>query len=172
METVSEVKKNQGFEASYRAQAVAHEAEAITEIMGEMRRTEKMVRQEDREDKQQVIDHVEFKDNLELRREQAHLDFAERVRRIERLEGRDRQIFVVKTLGELVKAKEIDEKYRYRAKQLQNDIVKARFQAGTKIVLGAMRLISDVVKIAGHLGETAITTTGKVISTAITKGRR
>jgi hypothetical protein len=170
LKTFGELSKNQAIEHAQLAKAHTEEIKGVTEVMGEARRFEEMKREQDRADREQVIDEKQQKEELKLKERKAEMDFETRIKEIERREGRDQQYYAVKTLSALIREKQVDNEYKIEAKKLRNDIVKAGFRSGTQVINGVLKLLGSVAMTAGHVASSAISAAGKIASSAIRRG--
>jgi hypothetical protein len=174
VKTFGEISKNQAIEHAQVATAQAQLAKAQTEhikgaveVIGEVRRLEEMRREQDRADRQQMIDEKHQKEELKLKERMAEMDFETRIREIERRRGKDQQIYAVQTLNALIKQKQIDNEYKIEAIKLRNDIIKAGFRAGTQIVTGVLKLLGSLAIGAGYVASSTISATGRIASSII-----
>lgn len=169
VKTFGELSKNQAIEHAQLIKAQAEQIKGVTEIMGEARRMEEMRREQDRADREQLIDEKQQKEELKLRERKAEMDFEARIREIERREGRDQQYYAVQTLNALIREKQVDNEYKIEAKKLRNDIVKAGFRSGAQVINGVLKLLGTVAMAAGYVATSTISAAGKIASSAIRK---
>lgn len=170
VKTFGELSKNQAIEHAQLVKAETEQIKGVTEVMGEARRLEEMKREQDRADRDQLIDEKQQKEEIKLRERKAEMDFDARIREIERREGRDQQYYAVQTLNALIREKEVDNEYKIEAKKLRNDIVKAGFRSGTQVINGVLKLLGGLTMAAGHVVSSTISAAGKIASSAVRRG--